>query len=68
MKAIRIEQLGGPEIMRFCDVEVPEPLAGELLVKHFFVGINPAHYKIREGQYPEVKQDKFRLTLGREGV
>ena len=66
MKAIRIEQFGGPEVMQFCDVEVPEPLAGEVLVKNFFVGINPVDYKIREGQYPEVKQDKLPLTLGRE--
>lgn len=48
MKAIRIEQFGGPQVMRVCDVEVPEPLAGEVLVKNFFVGINPVDYKIRE--------------------
>jgi len=66
MKAIRIEQFGGPEVMHVHDVEVPEPKAGEVLVRNVFVGINPVDYKIREGQYPEVKQDKLPLTLGRE--
>lgn len=66
MKAIRIKQFGGPEVMHVLDVEVPEPKAGEVLVKNIFVGINPVDYKIREGQYPEVKQDKLPLTLGRE--
>ncbi|MGU9811978.1 NADP-dependent oxidoreductase [Pseudomonas sp. LF052] len=66
MKAIRIEQFGGPEVMQLRDVDVPEPKTGEVLVKNFFVGINPVDYKIRQGQYPEVKQDKLPLTLGRE--
>lgn len=66
MKAIRIEQFGGPEVMHVREVEVPEPKAGEVLVRNIFVGINPVDYKIREGQYPEVKQDKLPLTLGRE--
>ncbi|WP_455910941.1 quinone oxidoreductase family protein [Pseudomonas putida] len=66
MKAIRIERFGGPEVMQLRDVEVPEPKTGEVLVKNFFVGINPVDYKIRQGQYPEVKQDKLPLTLGRE--
>lgn len=47
MKAIRIEQFGGPEVMQLRDVDVPEPKTGEVLVKNFFVGINPVDYKIR---------------------
>ncbi|MCD5994943.1 NADP-dependent oxidoreductase [Pseudomonas sp. CDFA 602] len=66
MKAIRIEQFGGPEVMQVRDVDTPELQTGEVLVKNFFLGINPVDYKIREGEYPEVKQEKLPLTLGRE--
>ncbi|WP_431033466.1 NADP-dependent oxidoreductase [Pseudomonas yamanorum] len=66
MNAIRIEQFGGPEVMHLREVEVPEPQAGEVLVRNVFVGINPVDYKIREGQYPEVKLDTLPLTMGRE--
>ena len=52
--------------MGYCDVEMPEPVAGEVLVKNFFVSINPFDCRIREGLNPEVKQDKLPLTLGRE--
>ncbi|UCZ85648.1 hypothetical protein LGQ10_04865 [Pseudomonas sp. L5B5] len=60
MKAIRIEQFGGPEVMRFCDVEVPEPLAGEVLVKNFFVGINPVDYKIAKVNTRRSSRTNFR--------
>lgn len=66
MKAIRIEHFGGPEVMHVREVAVPQPQPGELLVKNMAVGVNPVDFKIREGQYPEVKQDKLPLTLGRE--
>lgn len=66
MKAIRISQFGGPEIMSLQDVDTPEPEAGEVLVKVIAAGINPVDYKIREGQYPQVTSDKLPLTLGRE--
>ncbi|KRP54525.1 NADP-dependent oxidoreductase [Pseudomonas poae] len=66
MKAIRIKQFGGPQVMQLTQVQVPEPKPGEVLVKNFFVGINPVDYKIREGQYPQVTTDELPLTLGRE--
>lgn len=66
MKAIRIQSFGGPEVMHLEDVEVPELQEGEVLVKNVVVGINPVDFKIRQGQYPEVKQDKLPLTMGRE--
>ncbi|MCF5706420.1 zinc-binding dehydrogenase [Pseudomonas syringae] len=66
MKAIRIAAFGGPEVMSLQDVDRPQAQQGEVLVKIMMAGINPVDYKIREGQYPEVKQDRLPLTLGRE--
>ncbi|MBA1228127.1 NADP-dependent oxidoreductase [Pseudomonas viridiflava] len=66
MKAIRIAAFGGPEVMSLQDVDRPQAQQGEVLVKVMMAGTNPVDYKIREGQYPEVKQDRLPLTLGRE--
>ncbi len=64
MKAIRIEQYGGPEVMRYVDIEVPEPNAGEVLVKVAAAGVDPVDYKIRQGHF--LGEDKLPRTLGRE--
>ncbi|MBI6704482.1 NADP-dependent oxidoreductase [Pseudomonas viridiflava] len=66
MKAIRIAAFGGPDVMSLQDVERPQAQPGEVLVKVIMAGINPVDYKIREGEYPEVKEDRLPLTLGRE--
>lgn len=66
MIAIRIDRFGGPETMTVSDVSIPEPQAGEVLVRNMAVGVNPVDFKIRNGQYPEVTADKLPLTLGRE--
>lgn len=51
MKAIRVHQFGGPEVLKFEDV--PDPLAkpGELLVRVRAVGVNPADTYARTGTY-----------------
>ena len=66
MKAICIDHFGGPDVMHVQDITKPHAQPGEVLVKAVMVGINPVDYKIREGQYPEVGEDKLPLTLGRE--
>lgn len=40
MKAIRVHQLGGPEVLTYEDVPTPVPQAGEALVKLTAVGVN----------------------------
>jgi NADPH:quinone reductase-like Zn-dependent oxidoreductase len=66
MKAVRIEQFGGPEVMRIEQVEIPQAASGEVLVRVIAAGVNPVDFKIRQGKYPAVKEDKLPLTLGRE--
>jgi NADPH:quinone reductase-like Zn-dependent oxidoreductase len=66
VKAIRIEAFGGPEVLKWVEVPVPEPGDGELLVKVQAAGVNPVDYKIRRGGYPAVKEDKLPYTLGRD--
>jgi NADPH:quinone reductase-like Zn-dependent oxidoreductase len=41
MKAIRIHERGGPEVLRYEDAPVPEPAAGEILVRIRTAGVTP---------------------------
>jgi len=51
MKAILIRQTGGPEVLTVSDVPIPEPKAGEALVKVRASGVNFIDVYYREGRY-----------------
>jgi NADPH:quinone reductase-like Zn-dependent oxidoreductase len=53
MKAIRLHEFGGPEVLRNDNVPVPEPKPGEVLIRVHAVGINPPDWYAREGM-PDV--------------
>jgi NADPH:quinone reductase len=50
-KAILIEQTGGPERMKLVDVQVGEPGAGEIRIRHHAVGLNFIDVYQRSGVY-----------------
>jgi NADPH2:quinone reductase len=64
MKAIRIYQYGGPEVLRYEDTAVPEPGPGEALVQIHVSGVNFVDTYVRSGLY---KQPSFPFTPGAEG-
>ena len=49
MKAVRIHEFGGPEVLRYEDVPVPQPGPGEIRIKVMAAGVNPVDWKIRNG-------------------
>jgi len=51
MKAIRVHEFGGPEVLRLEDVELPKPSAGQVAVKIHAIGVNPVEAYIRTGTY-----------------
>jgi NADPH2:quinone reductase len=51
MKAIRVHQFGGPEVLKLEDVPDPKPAAGQIVVRARAIGINPVETYIREGKY-----------------
>lgn len=51
MKAIRIHELGGPEVMHLEEIAIPTPSAGEVLIKVAAVGVNYADLMQRQGAY-----------------
>jgi NADPH2:quinone reductase len=63
-RAIRVHEVGGPEVMREEDIPAPEPAEGELLVDVGAAGVNYIDTYIRSGLYP--RETPF--GLGQEGA
>jgi len=51
-KAVRMYETGGPEVLRYEDVEVGEPGPGQVRIRHVAVGLNYADTYFRNGTYP----------------
>lgn len=70
MRAIRIEQYGGPEVLRRVDIEIPSPARGEVLVRVACAGVNFMDVHTRQGKYRNSKTYPVRppCTLGMEGA
>ncbi|KAK8944362.1 hypothetical protein KSP39_PZI008363 [Platanthera zijinensis] len=64
VKAVIIRELGGPEVLKWEDVEIGEPKEGEIRVKNKAIGVNFIDVYYRKGVY---KTD-LPFTPGREAV
>jgi NADPH:quinone reductase-like Zn-dependent oxidoreductase len=53
MKAIRVHEYGGPEVLKYEEAPRPEPGPGEVLVRIRAAGVNPVDWKVREGHRRE---------------
>ncbi|BAN48129.1 quinone oxidoreductase [Metapseudomonas resinovorans] len=51
-KAVRFYESGGPEVLRYEEVEVGDPGPGEVRIRHVAVGLNYADTYFRNGTYP----------------
>jgi NADPH:quinone reductase-like Zn-dependent oxidoreductase len=61
---IRIHRFGGT--LQIDDVEPSLPDASQVLVRVKAASINPVDFKIRNGKYPAVNEDRLPYTLGRD--
>src|SRR5690242_7781529 len=64
MKAIRVHDFGGPEVLKYEDIPVCEPKAGEARVKIQAIGLNFIDVYHRTGLYPLNRP----FTLGMEAA
>jgi len=65
MKAIRVEQLGGPEVLQLEDIApIEEPGPGQAVVRVVAAGVNFMDVGQRRGTYPR----QLPFTLGVEGA
>jgi NADPH2:quinone reductase len=52
MKAIRVSEFGGPEVLKLQDVPDSKPDSGQVLVRVKAAGVNPVDTYVRAGVYP----------------
>src|SRR6478736_5631576 len=64
MKAIRIHNYGGPEVLKYEDAPRPQPQAGEVLVRVHAATVNPIDWNVREGHMKDLWPHKLPLILG----
>lgn len=64
MKAVRIHQYGGPEVLTLDDIPRPAPGPGQVLVRIRAAGVNPIDWKIRAGFMKDVMPLELPVTLG----
>ncbi len=63
-KAIRIHENGGPEVLRYEDIEVAAPEPNEVQTRHTAIGANFIDVYDRTGLYPQ----SLPCVLGREAA
>lgn len=51
MKAVRIYETGTPDVLKFENLELPDPAAGEVRIRHTAIGLNFQDIYARSGQY-----------------
>jgi NADPH:quinone reductase len=51
MKAVRVHQFGGPEVLKLEEIPTPKPDAAQVLVRVRAVGVNPYDTYMRAGTY-----------------
>ena len=68
MRAISQETFGGPDVLGIAEVERPQPLPTEVLVRVRAVGVNPVDTSIRSGAWPLLGNPPFVLGWDISGV
>lgn len=53
MKAIRVEQFGGPEVLKMVEVNDPQAGTGQVVISVRSIGVNPVDTYIRTGTYAQ---------------
>src|SRR5207244_13290471 len=74
MKAIRIHNYGGPEVLQYEAAPRPKPGKGEVLIRVHAAGVNPIDWKVRAGymkdfiaqSFPIIRSEERRV--GKRGV
>ncbi len=66
VKAFGYSTKGGADVQEFLELDMPSPLAGELLVEVRTAGVNPVDWKIRSGMLGAANPSDLPAVLGSE--
>ena len=66
-KVIQIDQVGGPEELKYRNIVLNNPTKGQVLIKHEAIGLNYIDIMQRSGNHPLAFKD-FPITLGMEAA
>ena len=64
MKAIRIHNYGGPEVLKYEKAPLPQPAEGEVLIRVNATSVNPIDWKVRAGYMKDFIPHSFPLIVG----
>jgi len=68
IRAIRIHENGGPEVMRWESIQLPPPAAGEVRVRHTAIAVNFSDVNVRRGGFYISDAQVFPLIPGNEAA
>jgi NADPH:quinone reductase len=66
VKAIRVNEFGGPDVLRLEQMPAPQPRPDEVLVRMHAIGVNPVETYIRGGTYARLPALPY--TPGNDGA
>jgi NADPH2:quinone reductase len=68
IKAIRIHENGGPEVMRWEEIALPPPGEREARIRHTAIGVNYSDINVRRGGFYLARPLRFPVILGNEAA
>ncbi|NNH73488.1 NADP-dependent oxidoreductase [Nocardia uniformis] len=68
MRAVIQKSFGGPEVLEVAEIEQPQPLSGEVLVRVHASSVNPVDVVVRAGYLPLLGQPPFGVGWDISGV
>jgi NADPH:quinone reductase-like Zn-dependent oxidoreductase len=64
MKAVRVHEYGGPEVLKYEDAPRPQAGPGEVLIKVHASSVNPVDWKVRAGHLKQMLNHKMPMIPG----
>jgi len=64
MKAVVINEYGGPDVLKYQDAPRPEPKEDEILVRVMAAGVNPVDSYVRQGMFAKRGLDNRPMIIG----
>ncbi len=68
MKKVSFAEFGGPDVLRLIDAEEPHAGPGQVRIAVRAAGVNPVDWRIREGQFREIRPIELPAGVGQDAA